>query len=48
MKTELQTFCRSGEMAVERENGYDPKTHLSYDDIAVGDDKFPKVIFLLY
>lgn len=45
--TTFFTFCRSGEMTVARQNSYDPNTHLSYDDIAVDDGQFPKVISLL-
>ena len=41
------TFCWSGEVIIERESSYNPKTHLSFDNIVVDDNKCPKVISLL-
>ena len=41
------TFCRSGDVIVERESSYNPKTHLFFDNIVVDDNKRPKVISLL-
>ena len=35
------SFCRSGEITVERENLYDPSCHLSYNDLAVDNPSNP-------
>ena len=45
--TTFFTFCRSGEITVEKEDSYDPKTHLSYSDLAVDDSSSPNVISLM-
>lgn len=44
--TTFFSFCRSGEMVVEKEDAYDPASHLSYRDIAVDNPKKPTMIAL--
>ena len=40
------SFCRSGEITVEDERKYDPKTHLSFADVSVDNAVSPSVISL--
>lgn len=44
--TTFFTFCRSGEITVAKEGGYDPRTHLSFEDVAVDNAKLPKMVSL--
>ena len=44
--TTFFTFCRLGEMVVEREDAYEPNAHLSFRDLAVDNAKAPSVISL--
>ena len=44
--TTFFTFCRSGEITVEKESSYDPQIHLSYSDVAVDNSISPKAISL--
>ena len=39
-------FCRSGEITIPSEAGYDPSAHLSYGDISVDNCKHPSIIFM--
>lgn len=41
------SFCRSGEVTVEKEDDYDPSAHLSYGDIAVDNPTAPAVISIM-
>lgn len=45
--TTFFTFCRSGEVVVEREDSYDPNSHLSFRDISVDNAKEPRMVSLL-
>ena len=45
--TTFFSFCRAGEMVVERESAYDPDCHLSYRDLAVDNPIAPTIISLL-
>ena len=40
------SFCRSGKITVEKEKQYDPKTHLSFEDVTVDNAASPSVISL--
>ena len=44
--TTFFSFCRSGEVTVENEAGYDHNTHLSFSDLAVDNAASPSVISL--
>ena len=45
--TTFFSFCRAGEIVVEREDSYDPNSHLSFRDIAMDDAKSPSMVSLL-
>lgn len=45
--TTFFSFCRLGEIVMEREDGYDPCSHLSYRDVATDSPKRPTIISLL-
>ena len=45
--TTFFSFCRAGEIVVEREDSYDPNSHLLFRDIAVDDAKSPSMVSLL-
>ena len=45
--TTFFSFCRSGEITVERENLYDPSCHLSYSDLAVDNPSNPSILSML-
>lgn len=38
------SFCRSGELTVPTEKGFDPTSHLTYDDISVDNRKIPSIV----
>lgn len=40
-------FCRSGEITLPQDGGYDPGIHLSYRDVAVDNPGQPRIISLL-
>ena len=44
--TTFFSFCQSGEDTMEKETKYDPKTHLSFSDLAVDSAMIPLVILL--
>ena len=41
------SFCRSGEVTVEKEDEYDPTAHLSYGDLAVDNPTAPTAISIM-
>jgi len=41
------SFCRSGEVTVEKEDEYNPTAHLSYGDLAVDNPTAPTVISIM-
>ena len=43
----FSSFCRSGEVTVEKEDQYDPTSHLSYGYIAVDNPTAPMVISIM-
>ena len=45
--TTFFSFCRSGEITVERENLHDPSCHLSYSDLAVDNPSNPSIFSML-
>jgi len=45
--TNFFSFCRSGEITVQRENDYDPNTHLSFGDLRADHESRPNTISLL-
>jgi len=44
--TTFFSFCRSGEVTVEKEDKYDPATHLSFSDVAADSATSPSAISL--
>lgn len=38
------SFCRAGELTISSEGGYDPSSHLSYDDISVNNSENPTIV----
>ena len=44
--TTFFSFCRSGEVTVEKEDKYDPTTHLSFSDVAADSATSPSLISL--
>ncbi len=45
--TTFYTFCRSGEVTVQKEDVYDPQVHLSYGDLQCDCPNHPSIISLL-
>jgi len=41
------SFCRSGEVTVEKEDSYDPDCHLSFNDLGVHNPYNPSIVSLL-